>query len=1154
MLGWALDSLRYRIRKAEREWRAANPVDKQYAYGPLRRRLVEMSGRPLRWASLYALCLVLWSVNAWLWPTLYPRWAVFVRLSNPFPGAGHGLSAELAYLTAVWTVQATLAGLVYPIVISFVTILLQRRYNAKAILSIYLADSAAIPSGLGALALVGVVGGQYLLVPLVPSAVIPLWVALDGVVFLWNLWLTANFLYRTFEFIRPDKRADIIGRYATNVSWPKELREYLAQQFYEEFINEPQENSAVVITTNKAALLYRGDITDISVRVRKLSRVSDIRLRLLHWALSDWRKRAVSPLREANNAQRRGVSSDSLAAHPVLVMPLPLDQPIDRGPAILCQTDSWCTCSGCAQWLIRHAFVFKPAQNTPSPLRIGDILGDVQAEAILAIQANETQTFKDRLSEWVDLYCHLISEAPFRNSPATGNNQLDRVSDWGSQPVRIFWKSRISVHAITMFKGLVDAAVSKVDTNAEFVLIAIRELHVLYGRARENLHPGALVDYFQIPSIMFKRIHVWWVATAEQNGDVEHTACWGVFLRPPFFGTYRQILRIFVREWEDLKREILPVNKDDNSSRKLSQPWGVLQNGAEYLHVHMQETLRLLFRCVQQGDKEGAQWFLDVLLRWRAQIEPHNIRSIVGGLPRRDWLTLEVAACTWDEAKENWAALWSPGWQQMDKESTSEPRASEAIFWAALRNYWIDACYIAMLGLVVVGKNCPCQTSLAARLVRALVSEEMSGVVLNARNERPLRDSREWLFVLLRFYEVYLSPGEPPLPRYTYRLRLHNIWNEIVGSNDETRVRQFGGFTERLRTDCLLVIWLLLDLTATPHDDTGRLREWVAADLYRAEVFAGELRKMRVRLESAEFKTEYEGITECMASLMGGDGFDERVIGRSKVLGELAGNLEVMTRNAIAEHPISEDRIQEVGRHFSGSDIFTSHPWHFPVELFGSVCGVAAEEMEGVQNQSLLFSAHRAAFIESCTGNPGALDSRDLMKLWFEKEVAGTIVADAIERLNPNEIGVDTPRGWWAEVKAFAEGCGKAGLHPLCVLGGQGAPAWLLNWAQPGGDDNAGKPEDLRLWSNQEWSQFDGYVGNLGDVPAFQCLSPVGQSYLLTRESLDRVTFLRWDDGYFVRASVSEDQDDGARVVLKLAWRAKVDVKEGPALRLKHDW
>ena len=88
---------------------------------------------------------------------------------------------------------------------------------------------------------------------------------------------------------------------------------------------------------------------------------------------------------------------------------------------------------------------------------------------------------------------------------------------------------------------------------------------------------------------------------------------------------------------------------------------------------------------------------------------------------------------------------------------------------------------------------------------------------------------------------------------------------------------------------------------------------------------------------------------------------------------------------------------------------------------------------------------------------------------------------------------------------------------------------------------------------NQEWSQVDGYVGNLNDVPAFNCVSLVGQSYLLTRESLDRVTFVRWEDGDFVRASVNADQNeynDYRHIVLQLAWRAKVDIQEGRALQL----
>ena len=1148
-----MDSLRHRIRKAEREWRAANPIGREYAYGPLRRRLVEMSGRPLRWASLYFLLLALLSVNVWLWWNLYPRWAVFVRLSHSFLGTGHGLSARLTYLTTVWTIQATLAGLVYPIVISFVTILLQRRYNAKAILHIYLADSAAIPSGLSAMALVGVMGAQYLCVPLAPPALVPLWVVLDGVAFLYNLWLTATFLYRTFEFIRPDRRADIIRRYAISVAWPRELREYRAQNIFTEFIDGPPANSAVVVTTNKGALLYRGPVVTTTTSVRKPSRLVDVRFYFLRMAVASWCRQA---LRHQPGSVGGASPEEALANRPVLVFPLlPGESDAHCGSVVLCQTDGWCGFPGRAQWLFRRAFIFEAVQNSRSSLRISDILGDMQAEAMLAIQANEIQTFTDRLSEWVDLYCHLINEAPFRLPAAIRNDQPGGVLEWGSRPVQLFWKSGISVAAATAFEGLADAAVAKLDTNVEFVLTTIRESRELYRRLRDNIHPSALVDYFWLPPIVFRRIHTWWVTAAEQNGDVDHTACRGVLLRPPFSGTYRQVLRTFVGEWEFWKEDSLPASREGNSPTQPIRPWAVLQNAAEYLHAHMRETLVLFFGCVQRGDKEGAEWLLDVLLKWCAEIEPHYARSIADGLPRRDWLTLEITACAWGEAQKNWAAERDSGWSE-----SGEQELPEAIFWAALRNYWIDACYLALVGLVVVGKRCPCETSLAARLLKALVWEEAPRAGGNIHgNEKPLRNSGEWLFALLRFYEAYLSPGKPPRPQYSYRFRLYGMLGEIVESNGEPRVagRMYSGLpalTEEMRRDAWLMLWLLLvESAATLPNDARRLEEWVHADPYRAEVFVQDLAGMRARLESAEFRAAYQDITECVASLAGGEGFDNQVTVRGQALGEIVDSLRAITRSAIARGPISEARVQEASRDFSDSGIFTPHPWHFPVRLFRSVSEVAHQGAEGAQSQSWVASMRRAAFIESCIGNPDALDNRDRMKLRFEKEVAAGIVANVIEQLNPDEARAGTPQEWWARVKTFSEECKKSGLQPLCVLAGQTLPDWLLRWAHPGGDDNAAKPGDLRLWRNQEWSQVDGYVGNLGDVPAFHCLPLAGQSYLLVRESLDRVTFARWEGGYFVRASVNPDQNDDVGVVLQLAWRAKVEVEARPALRLMYD-
>ncbi|WP_204265210.1 hypothetical protein, partial [Klebsiella pneumoniae] len=47
------------------------------------------------------------------------------------------VAEQLSHFSTVWTMQATLAALVYPIVISFVAVYLQRRPAAEAFVHLY---------------------------------------------------------------------------------------------------------------------------------------------------------------------------------------------------------------------------------------------------------------------------------------------------------------------------------------------------------------------------------------------------------------------------------------------------------------------------------------------------------------------------------------------------------------------------------------------------------------------------------------------------------------------------------------------------------------------------------------------------------------------------------------------------------------------------------------------------------------------------------------------------------------------------------------------------------------------------------------------------------------------------------------------------------
>jgi hypothetical protein len=150
VFGWLLNTLDYRIRKEEREWLSTNNVRREQRYGGFQRVFVSLASRPAINSTEQAVLTALVML------------AVGLELVPLKQSCVESLATEevLTYFNGLWTVQATIVALVYPIVIAFVTLLLQRRHNAKARLYIYLHDSGAVYAGLSALFLVFTMGVQ----------------------------------------------------------------------------------------------------------------------------------------------------------------------------------------------------------------------------------------------------------------------------------------------------------------------------------------------------------------------------------------------------------------------------------------------------------------------------------------------------------------------------------------------------------------------------------------------------------------------------------------------------------------------------------------------------------------------------------------------------------------------------------------------------------------------------------------------------------------------------------------------------------------------------------------------------------------------------------------------------------------------------------
>lgn len=271
------------------------------------------------------------------------------------------LSMSEQHFFALWTIQATIAAMVYPIVIGFVTLLLQRRHSAKASLQIYLHDSAAILTGLGALFLVMAMGVQYFFITGAGKQVLANWLILDGVWFLVNSVGVIRFLVRTFGYLRPEQRANIVRAYAINHIWPAEMHRNIEYNLFTGAIGYgwlPGPGFGSESTNSNTAILIHSlgrDRGELQVTDQKKDKwfINDVRLRPLSWAIRSWQRReeklALSQ-REQMNALA-GLHQSRL-----LVLPSAPGAQFDAKCGF-CRTEGGTGLHWWEQWLVRQSFV-----------------------------------------------------------------------------------------------------------------------------------------------------------------------------------------------------------------------------------------------------------------------------------------------------------------------------------------------------------------------------------------------------------------------------------------------------------------------------------------------------------------------------------------------------------------------------------------------------------------------------------------------------------------------------------------------------------------------------------------------------------------------------------------------------------------------------
>ena len=1121
MIGWLLKTLTHRVKTEIAEWRSSNTVIQENSYGRLQGIIVGIAEHPLIWLLLVLIILCVVSAGLCFAPG---GWLPKVPINFT-------RTDLIMYFSVLWSIQGTVAALVYPIVIAFVTLLLQRRHSAKSILHIYLHDSAGIGSGLSALFLLILMALQYLCLTLIRVETGISWLFVDGFWFLANLGLTSFFLYRTFEFVRSPRRAEIVRRYATNVTWPQELREHLASHFFVSAVREkllpgPDYSSEA---EEKVPSVWLGPsglsigVPTVEILVPPDSRLIDIRFRFLKWSTTLWLRRAF----------RGGLTKEKESSKPLLfryhnetpVLLYPVDPGSTySGNTVVCQVIGSVPVSWVERLFIRWAFKFR---RSPSPLELttSDILDDLKAEALLALQAGELQTFSDAVDELVDLYILLIEASAFKNTEGNLDNYAgvsDRHHVFG-RPVYKSWSRR--------FVDLFEAASDRVSSNEAFFVDLISVPGSLFSRLGDFAQPDILAHFVELPPVLFRRLASWWVKTLEQQGVTEHDANNASSLRPPFFGTYDSILREFVGLWESLKNDQFPPRTDETPS------WSDLREAGRYFDYHLHATAAMVIECVLRGDKTGAEWTLDVLLKWFPELQFHfDAHSYFFRLEKL--ITFEVTGRSWEETK---------GVLDVEEGGYIQGSAPKGLFAVALRNYWIDVCCVVAYTLGAWGKDCSSDRSLLVRILSALVyGEAPRSGGLDVGSVKPVSNANDLFIAILRQYH---SEGAY---RRGYRARLDRLVERLAEATKGKMVpgRIYSGSgvddLDSVRDGQFILLTLLVPEGWNPIAEVEQtMRKWVREDDAKLRELVNDLREWKERVAKPDF-AGYKELFEHVKGSRPGTSFNEATARLSAGIDELITKVEAIRAEAIRDLPVNEAHLEEVGKWASARG-FSKTSGAFPLPLFGVVSTSGKE----LQSRSLVLRGVAKGEYTEPPMAQRAVNEEEWFGEMVQKHVAASVLEEVLKRLTPQEEDGKSPDVYWEQMKRYADHTIRAGKHAILLIENRTVPHWIYEWTDPYRKRPEETPPDLEVWRDPELKS-DSYISNVNNIAVYRAPIPQGASYLLAAESFKSLTFTLLSNNNFVHVEALPSGAETAVIDLRLTWRFAIELDAYPAVKLNY--
>lgn len=1118
-------SVRALARRDETAWFKQNIHRQRRVFSKVERDLLFAGEHPLRFtASLLALQIALLVLVAELpqdWLT--PAWL-------KWEAAEH-----LTYFSTVWTTQATLAALVYPIVISFVAVYLQRRPAAEAFIHLYMLDTGGLAAGLSSLALVVVMGIQYLMLSTWGTAWLPGWAAIDTAWFVLNAALTTFFLFRTVEFLRPEVQARVIQRYTVNVALPRDVQrlnlpQVLAGGSAKGWFPVPSygddkapEGPRLLI----GRFAFREGSVQGELHLRTQARLVDVRLWFVRLVVESWyRKALTSPRPEKPKAF--GVDK----SWPLLTLPMspgtvyegefPLARVAD-GPAL----SRW------QRLLLRWSIVMHQTSRERYGIRVEAILGELAADARNVAAKPDNEGFERAYSALIDLHGLLL--AACLDKTETGEQ-----GSWALLPdTERFFERTLHENWSNVYRGIFEAAIESMARDTRPLRRLCHLLQHLDGNELRASPVDIREHLLQMPPLMMYQLGNWWAFRVEEQGIIEHSHKQMVVLRPPLNRVYDEVLNDFVGGWENGRPDKPRRNRDPHAL-----DWATLPGLARLNVKHIEETARMLLAAVSRGDQAAAEWLADVLSKWWGTLdfdhEPYQLYD------KKMFITIDDLGLAWPAfCKKFGLEVDDPGSQERLR-----PILQQGAFQAALRNYCTDVRLLTvelMLDWVRAVPAASASTSLAFEIAAGLLSGKQwkgGGQAVDSLSDL---SPPKYLVAKVRQFAAsgeWRSGYVGRLDRFVERVKDMHRPNMV-----SSRVYSFGGAddVESLQESQLeLFAVLTTGAWSLPRSLQRQLDVWFDArfDQYSSiDILRSRLKSWLERLD-AQPGLSVEHIDLMKARVKPGVPA-QTAIDQVKA-GLLAAQqaLEDRREETLAAQPIDPDRLLEIGRYASTAG-FSKDKGHFPVHLF--TIESTAENLEGF---TLTFTQVRRGELTQLQMEPRAGNEAEFYADAMAQQVAVVVLSDVLHRSEIKEVAVQDAETYWKALQAEAHLITAKGGMPILLLDNATRPDWVWDWQHADFGATHKRPDDLQV--RRQEGHGDGYQCDFNDIEVYVAPIPIGQSLLLSKEAFRILTFTDYGEGRFVRADVVELEGAKNLVDLQLTFSRRVEIGEQGVIRLAY--